>query len=254
MTRGFFITGTDTDVGKTWVTAGVLAVLAAQGHTTAAMKPVSAGCVETADGLRNGDALILQRHATLNLPYAQINPYAYATPIAPHIAAMRLGQRIEIGTIKTIFDDMAQRVDYVVVEGAGGWRVPLNEHETIGDLAQALGLPVILVVGMRLGCLSHALLSCESITRKGVPLAGWVANSVTPEFPELQENIDALRERISAPLLGVVPYLREFDAQVIARCLSSNNLFNIFSPSSEQQGEEVEELKAGIELTPAVFP
>ncbi len=225
MTRGFFITGTDTDVGKTWVTAGVLAVLAAQGHTTAAMKPVSAGCIETAEGLRNGDALILQRHATLNLPYAQINPYAYAAPIAPHIAAMRLGQRIEIAPIKAIFDDMAQRVDYVVVEGAGGWRVPLNERETIADLAQALGLPVILVVGMRLGCLNHALLSCESIIRQGVPLAGWVANCEIPEFPELQENIDALRKRISAPLLGVIPYLREFDAQVIARCLDSNSIY-----------------------------
>ncbi len=219
MTRGFFITGTDTDAGKTWVTAGVLTALAAHGHTTAAMKPVSAGCVETAGGLRNGDALILQRHATLNLPYAQINPYAYAAPIAPHIAATRLGQRIEIAPIKAIFDDMAQRVDYVVVEGAGGWRVPLNERETIADLAYALGLPVILIVGMRLGCLNHALLSCESIIRQGVPLAGWVANSAIPEFPERQENIDTLRERINAPLLGVVPYLREFDAQVIAGCL-----------------------------------
>ncbi|MBI2779733.1 MAG: dethiobiotin synthase [Gammaproteobacteria bacterium] len=224
MTRGFFITGTDTDVGKTWVTAGVLTALAARGHTTAAMKPVSAGCIETDEGLRNGDALILQRHATLNLPYAQINPYAYAAPIAPHIAATRLGQRIEIAPIKAIFDDMARRADYVVVEGAGGWRVPLNEHETIADLAQALGLPVILVVGMRLGCLNHALLSCESIARQGVPLAGWVANSACPEFPELQENIDALRERIDAPLLGVIPHLREFDAQVIASHLDFKSI------------------------------
>lgn len=224
MTRGFFITGTDTDVGKTWVTAGVLAALATHGHTTAAMKPVSAGCIETAEGLRNGDALILQRHATLNLPYAQINPYAYAAPIAPHIAAMRLGQRIEIAPIKAIFDDIAQRVDYVVVEGAGGWRVPLNEREAIADLAQALGLPVILVVGMRLGCLNHALLSCESIARQGVPLAGWVANSACPEFPELQENVDALRERISAPLLGMIPHLREFDAQVIASHLDFKSI------------------------------
>ncbi|MDX1251354.1 MAG: dethiobiotin synthase [Gammaproteobacteria bacterium] len=224
MTRGFFITGTDTEVGKTWVAAVLLAALKARGHTTAAMKPVSAGCIETPEGLRNEDALILQRHATLALPYERINPYAFAPPIAPHIAAARIGQRIDIAPIKTIFHSIAPQADYMIVEGAGGWRVPLNERETIADLAKALDLPVILVVGMRLGCINHALLSCESITGHGVKLAGWVANSILPDFAELEENIDTLRHRIDAPLLGTLPHMTELDAALAARHLNLSHL------------------------------
>lgn len=220
MTRGFFITGTDTEVGKTWVSAALLAALAARGHTTAAMKPVSAGCAETAEGLRNEDALILQRHATLALPYEQVNPYAFAPAIAPHIAAARIGRRIDIAPVKAIFNRIGPQADYIIVEGAGGWRVPLNEHETIADLARALGLPVILVVGMRLGCINHALLSCESIAGHGVTLAGWVANGILSDFAELQENIDTLRQRIGAPLLGVIPHMAELDAAMAARHLN----------------------------------
>lgn len=233
--KGFFIAGTDTDVGKTRIAAGLLHVLAARGHTTAAMKPVSAGCHDiTHDSrhnnmhnlhhdnmrnLRNDDALILQRHATLALPYEQVNPYAYAAAIAPHIAAAQTGPAIAIPHIKQLFDDMAQRVDAVIVEGAGGWLVPINEHETMANVAQALGLPVILVVGMRLGCLSHALLSVESIAHHGLPLAGWVANTLNPEFAPFQHNIDALRERINAPLLGVVPHLEHVNAEAVGRYL-----------------------------------
>lgn len=224
MTRGFFITGTDTEVGKTWVSAVLLAALKARGHSTAAMKPVSAGCIETPEGLRNEDALILQRHATLALPYEQINPYAFAPPIAPHIAAARIGQRIDIAPVRAIFDSVASQADYMIVEGAGGWRVPLNERETIADLAKALNLPVILVVGMRLGCINHALLSCESIAGHGVRLAGWVANSILPDFAELEENIDTLRQRIDAPLLGVIPHMTELDAAVAAGHLNLSHL------------------------------
>ena len=216
---GFFITATDTDAGKTCVAAGVLHVLAARGHTTAAMKPVSAGCHETAEGLRNEDALILQRQATLALPYEHVNPYAYAPMMAPHIAAAQIGQLIDIAHIKKIFDDVVRRVDCVVVEGAGGWQVPINDHETMANIAQALGLPVILVVGMRLGCLNHALLSVESIAHHGLPLAGWVANTLHPEFTALQYNIDALHARINAPLLGVVPHLKNVDAESVGRYL-----------------------------------
>lgn len=224
MTRGFFITGTDTEVGKTWVSAALLSALKARGHSTAAMKPVSAGCVETPEGLRNEDALILQRHATLALPYEQVNPYAFAPPIAPHLAAARIGQRIDIAPVKAIFDSIAPHADYLVVEGAGGWRVPLNERETIADLAKVLDLPVILVVGMRLGCINHALLSCESIAGHGVKLAGWVANSILPDFAELEENIDTLRQRIDAPLLGVIPHMTELDAALAAGHLNLNHL------------------------------
>ncbi len=216
---GFFIAGTDTDVGKTRITAGLLHVLASRGYTTVAMKPVSAGCHLTAHGLRNEDALILQHHATLALPYAHVNPYAYAAAIAPHIAAEQTGQSIDITHIRKIFDDMTPRVDYVLVEGAGGWRVPINGHETMADIAQALALPVILVVGMRLGCLNHALLSVESIAHAGLPLAGWVANERFTGVAVLQHNIDALRARINAPLLGVVPYLENIDAESVGRYL-----------------------------------
>lgn len=226
--KGFFIAGTDTDVGKTRIAAGLLHVLAARGHTTAAMKPVSAGCHDIAHGLRqdnmrnlrNDDALILQHHATLALPYEQVNPYAYAAAIAPHIAAAQSGHAIDVAHIKKLFDDMAQRVDSVVVEGAGGWLVPINDHETMANIAQALVLPVILVVGMRLGCLSHALLSVESIAHHGLPLAGWVANTLNPEFTPFQHNIDALRTRINAPLLGVVPHLENVDAESVGRYLN----------------------------------
>ena len=218
--KGFFIAGTDTNVGKTRIAAGLLHVLAARGYTTAAMKPVSAGCHDTAQGLRNDDALILQRHATLALPYEHVNPYAYAAAIAPHIAAAQSGQVIDIAHLKKLFDDMAQRVDSVIVEGAGGWLVPINDHETMANVAQALGLPVILVVRMRLGCLSHALLSAESIAYHGLPLAGWVANILNPDFTPLQHNIDALRARINAPLLGVVPHLENVDAESVGRYLN----------------------------------
>ncbi|MDP1708392.1 MAG: dethiobiotin synthase [Gammaproteobacteria bacterium] len=221
MTRGLFITGTDTDVGKTWVTLGLLHALAATGVRTAAMKPVACGAVATEAGLRNDDALRLQRAAVIALPYAQVNPYLYAPPIAPHIAAQRVARHIDITHIKTLFDAIAAQADCVVVEGAGGWCVPLNERETIADLALKLGLPVVLVVGMRLGCLNHALLSAENIARSGLPFAGWVANSITPDFAGLAENVAALCERIPAPLLGVLPHLAALDVQHIGRTLNA---------------------------------
>lgn len=222
--KGFFVTGTDTGVGKTWVAAGMLATLCAQGYTTAAMKPVASGCVETRDGLRNEDALLLMRYATLTLPYEAVNPYAFAAAQAPHLAAMATQRRIDIAPIMATFAAHAGKADYVIVEGIGGWKVPLNEHQTTADLAAAFGLPVILVVGMRLGCLNHALLSCESIARHGLTLAGWVANTVDPSFRELQANISALQYRIAAPLLGTIPYLPRFEAKAIAQTLQLHKL------------------------------
>ncbi len=224
MTRGFFITGTDTGVGKTWVTLGLLNALAAVGYRTAAMKPVASGVIETPEGLGNEDALLLQQQASVTLAYNVVNPYLFVPPIAPHLAAQRAGRRIEIAHIKKVFDEIAAQADCVVVEGAGGWCVPLNEHEMIADLAVALGLPVVLVVGMRLGCLNHALLTCENIARYGVSLAGWVANTITPEFAELEENIAALSERISAPLLGVVSHLPALDARQVGKALRVEKL------------------------------
>jgi len=219
VTRGFFITGTDTDAGKTWVALGLLKVLADAGCRTAAFKPVACGVIETAQGLRNEDALLLGEHATLRASYEEVNPYFFAAPIAPHLAAHDAGVRIDLTRIKAQFDMLAARADVVIAEGAGGWLVPLNGRDTMADLAKCLGLPVILVVGIRLGCLNHALLTAQSIMQHGVPLAGWVANAVQPRFTELERNIAALRERISAPLLGSVPYLPQRDVNQIAAAL-----------------------------------
>lgn len=225
--RGFFITGTDTDVGKTWIAAGLLAALNAQGHVTAAMKPIASGCRDTSEGLRNDDALLLMQHASLALPYESVNPCTFAEPVAPHIAARMAGHEIEIAPLETIFTTIAGHADYVIVEGVGGWQVPLNARETTADLAIAFGLPVILVVGMRLGCLNHALLSYESILNNGLTLAGWVANTIDPSFREFDENVQALRDRIAAPLLGVVPHLSCFDAVTIAQALEIKNLVDL---------------------------
>jgi dethiobiotin synthetase len=217
--RGFFVTGTDTGIGKTVITLGLMQYLQDRGFTVAGMKPVASGCEATPQGLRNDDAVQLQRQASCRLPYAQVNPVTLAAPVAPHIAASQDGASISVAAIRRIFDDVARRADRVVVEGVGGWRVPLGEHETLADLARALGLPVVLVVGMRLGCLNHALLTAEAIAHDGLHLAGWVANCLPPAPEALEENIIALETRLSAPLLGVVPALAGLDVQAIARRL-----------------------------------
>ena len=217
---GWFVTGTDTGVGKTVVALGLMQCLQDQGYRVAGMKPVAAGCEQTAQGLRNADAVLLQRQSSCRLEYPLVNPMALAAPIAPHIAAQRHGTPIRLGEIQRAFDALAGRVDCVVVEGIGGWRVPLNDRETVAELAGALALDVILVVGIRLGCLNHALLSAESIAGSGRRLAGWVANCLPPVPEAADEIVNALKTRLSAPLLGVVPDLAGADARAVARVLS----------------------------------
>ncbi len=206
MKHGFFITGTDTGVGKTRISTALLTAFNARGFSTAAMKPVATGCANTAQGLRNDDALALQQHASLPLTYVQINPYAFEPAIAPHIAAAQVGQTIDLMRIKHELDILSAQADVVIVEGVGGWLVPLNRDATIADLAHTLELPVILVVGVRLGCLNHALLSAQNLEQYAVPFAGWVANVIEPSMPCVEENIAALRERIAAPWLGTVSW------------------------------------------------
>ncbi len=218
--RGYFITGTDTDVGKTWISLGIIEALKQQGKKVGVMKPVSAGCETTDAGLRNEDALLLQQQSNIEINYGTINPYAFEPAIAPHIAAENEGMRIDIETIYQRFQTIQQQSDCVVVEGAGGWQVPLNDFQTLADLAKRLELPVILVVGMRLGCLNHALLSVESIRACGLPLAGWVANQVVPEMNCLDENIKTLQQMIDAPMLGHAPHLETLDANLIAAKIS----------------------------------
>jgi dethiobiotin synthetase len=206
---GYFVTGTDTGIGKTVVTLGLMRLLQDRGLRVAGMKPVASGCERTPQGLRNEDALQLQRQASMPLDYAEVNPYAFEPPIAPHIAAREAGVRIGLDVIREGMLRLASVSDAVCVEGVGGWLVPLNGHETVADLAGRLGLDLILVVGMRLGCLNHALLTAHAIEAAGLPLAGWVANCLPPEPDYLQENITALESGLSAPLLGVVPPLAQ---------------------------------------------
>jgi dethiobiotin synthetase len=218
--RGYFITGTDTGVGKTVVTLGLMAHLQAQGKTVAAMKPVASGCERTAAGLVNEDALQLQRQSSVALPYALLNPYAFEPPIAPHIAAAQAGVTIAIETIRSACDDIAARADCILVEGVGGWQVPLNKDETLADLARVLDLEVILVVGIRLGCLNHALLTAQSITASGCTPAGWIANRLPPIADCVVENINALKSRLSFPYLGEVPVMQCVEPELVAGYLS----------------------------------
>lgn len=207
MTYGCLVTGTDTGVGKTLVSCALLHALRRQGLRAVGMKPVAAGCERGASGLPvNEDVEALLHAGDAAATREEINVYAFAEPIAPHIAAAREGVRIDIARVVTRYQTLAGRFDAVVVEGAGGWRVPLDESHDFADLAQTLALPVIVVVGMRLGCLNHALLTVESIQQRGLTLAGWVANHVDPGMARLEENVAALRARIAGPLLGVVPF------------------------------------------------
>lgn len=218
---GYFVTGTDTGVGKTVVTLGLMRHLQDRGRRVVAMKPVASGCRHTAQGLRNADALLLQRQGSLPLKYHEINPYAFEPAIAPHLAAAAAGGRIELDAIRTGFERLAAQADQVCVEGIGGWLVPLNEAQTAADLAAELGLGIILVVGIRLGCLNHALLTQAVIAGAGLHLAGWVANQPSPGCERAGEIIGALRSRLAAPLLGTVPFLPGCSPADVAACLDS---------------------------------
>jgi dethiobiotin synthetase len=200
-----FVTGTDTGIGKTHIACALLRQLRAEGISACGYKPVSAGCAVTPQGLRNDDALALQLAAGTDEPYARINPYAFEPAVAPHLAARAAGIAISTAQLDQAHAQLTACYDWIVIEGAGGWLVPLNDQLTFGDWATQRRWPVLLVVGMRLGCLNHALLTAESIARNG-RLAGWLANVLAPEMPLLQENIATLRTRIAAPLIGIAAY------------------------------------------------
>lgn len=206
--KRYFIAGTDTDTGKTLVACALLTKARGQGLTTAAVKPVAAGCIDTKDGLRNDDAEQLLAACSVPLYYQQVNPVAFMAPIAPHIAAQKEGRRMQVeGLVGFTSGVLMQGANFTLVEGAGGWRVPVNERETLADLAIGLSLPVVLVVGIRLGCINHAILTAEAIHRDGLELAAWVANCIDPEMAELDANIATLQHRLHAPMLGIVPNL-----------------------------------------------
>jgi dethiobiotin synthetase len=214
--RGYFVTGTDTGVGKTLIACALLRVLAQRGTRVVGMKPVAAGAIPTAEGLLNDDVAQLRAAGNVEAPLALINPYCFEPPIAPHLAAAQLGITINIETITTAFEALAARADQVVVEGVGGFCVPLNVVEDSADLAARLALPVILVVGMRLGCLNHALLTMQAITARGLTLAGWVANRIDPAMAAADQNIADLQRRLPAPLLADIAYASAPDAQAVS--------------------------------------
>ncbi|PWV61787.1 dethiobiotin synthase [Plasticicumulans acidivorans] len=204
--HGCFVTGTDTGVGKTWVSTALLLALAARGVRAVGMKPVASGCEPTADGLRNEDALALQAASAGAPDYALVNPYAFAPAIAPHLAARDVGVDIGFERIVERAGQLTAGGEFLLVEGAGGWRVPLGRDGDMAALACRLDLPVVLVVGLRLGCINHALLSAESIRAAGLRLAGWVGNTIEPQMPRLADNLATLHASLPEPCLGVLPY------------------------------------------------
>ena len=242
---GVFITGTDTDVGKTAITLGLMAALQRRGLTVLGMKPVASGCLRDQGSLRSADALsiIAQAGVILDEPagtpadyspdagasapisYDAVNPYAFEPPMAPHIAAGRAGVDIEIEPIRVAYESLAARADVVLVEGVGGWRVPLGPSLAVSDLPSALGLPVVLVIGMKLGCLSHSLLTAESIRAGGDRLVGWIANRLDPDMLAAEENLATLAALLHAPCLGVVPWLDDPAPEAIAAHLIIDALF-----------------------------
>jgi dethiobiotin synthetase len=212
----YFVTGTDTGVGKTLVSCALLHAFAAQGKRAVGFKPVAAGCDEHD---HNEDALQLRAASNVMAGYGQVNPYCFMHPIAPHIAARNSGVRIDSARILTSFHELKGQADEVIVEGVGGFLVPLNEKEDTASLAQQLALPVVLVVGMRLGCINHALLTMRVIEDYELDCVGWVANVLDADMPALQQNIEALKDRLNAPLLGVIPHQATVDAKAAAAYL-----------------------------------
>jgi len=214
-TLSLFVTGTDTGVGKTRVSAALLQALSAHHTRVVGMKPVAAGIERINGVLANEDVVALRAASTCAVPPELDNPVLLPDPVSPHIAAARAGVKIDIAHLVACHRALTQLADAVVVEGAGGFLVPLSDLETGADLAQALALPVVLVVGLRLGCLNHALLTLEAIRARGLTLAGWVANHVDPAMLAQQDNLAFLRQKIQAPLLATIPYQSVLDARAL---------------------------------------
>jgi len=213
----YFITGTDTDIGKTVCTKALLQAANKQHKATLGYKPISAGCEATIDGLRNEDALTLQQHSSIQLPYSMINPVAYQQPIAPHIAAAEIDQAIDINLIDKGLSQLKQHnPDLLLIEGAGGWHLPINNKQLLSTWVVEQKIPVIVIVGLKLGCLNHALLTIESIRHSGGVIAGWIANHSQQNMPYVNENIATLKSFITEPLLAEIPYMDNIDKQNLA--------------------------------------
>jgi dethiobiotin synthetase len=207
MTHALFIAGTDTGIGKTHAACTLLHAIRASERRVCGMKPIASGCIETPEGLRNEDALALMASGSAPAPaYEEINPIALREPLSPHLAAQHEGVTIALPPLHAAFTALSGRYDTVVVEGVGGWRVPLAPGLFASDIAKSWSLPVVLVVGLRLGCLSHALLTAEAIQADGCELVGWIGNRIDPQMDAIDENIDTLRALLPAPCLGILPH------------------------------------------------
>ncbi|MGB5488188.1 MAG: dethiobiotin synthase [Lysobacterales bacterium] len=202
--KRWFVTGTDTGIGKTYAASALISHLVADGYRVAGMKPVASGCEKTESGLRNDDALRLIAASNVKLPYEVVNPFCFEPAIAPHIAAREAGQVIDIERIGKLAQSI--KADYLVIEGVGGWCVPLGETNMLAELAIATADEVIVVVGMRLGCINHALLTAAQIKRDGLPLKGWIANHVDPDMLAQSENLATLQALMPCQLLGILPW------------------------------------------------
>lgn len=238
-TRGFFIAGTDTGVGKTRATLYLLKLLQTRGLQAIGLKPVATGGVWRDGNLVNEDALALQQAGSVVLPYATVNPWLFEPPAAPHIAAARAGRALAAVEVAAACMQPVGAAEVVLVEGVGGWLVPLNARETMADVARLLGLPVILVVALRLGCLNHAALTCAAIRSSGSTLAGWVASRITADFAFPEENLAALADILGGSPIGVLPYrpgddrpvvgdLGSFEGEAILRALATCDKFPSF--------------------------
>jgi dethiobiotin synthetase len=217
--KRWFVTGTDTEVGKTVASSALLQAANLAGYRTAGYKPVASGSEMTAEGLRNGDALALQANSAVALNYQQVNPYVFAEPTSPHIVSADQGRPIELAQLSAGLRHLEQRADWVLIEGAGGWFTPLSEQHTFADWVQQEQLPVILVVGIKLGCINHALLTAQAIQQAGLQLAGWIANDVTAPGRRHQEYLATLCRMLPAPLLGEIPHLAEPERQALGHYL-----------------------------------
>ena len=237
--KGLFVTGTDTGCGKTEVSLGLMAAWQTRGLRVLGMKPVATGCRPGSSGLRNEDALRLQHQGSSEAPYGLVNPYAFEPPIAPHIAAGQAGVEIELTSIASAYRRLAAESDRVVVEGIGGWRVPLGSSLSVSDIPKALKLPVLLVVGLRLGCLNHALLTMESIRAQGRYLAGWVANGIDPKMQASDANLATLAALMGAACIGVIPWISQPEPEALAAYLNPRLLAN-----APRAGRQVNSRKA----------
>ncbi|MFQ5470516.1 MAG: dethiobiotin synthase [Gammaproteobacteria bacterium] len=227
MRQDIFVTGTDTGIGKTWISCGLLDAFNVKGLNTLAMKPVASGC-ELRDGKRvNEDAELLMQHASVSIPYSDVNPYAFNDPVAPHLAAQQENTPICLDAIKNLYLKNREKSDVIVMEGVGGWLVPISESKTVSDIVRECNLATVLVVGIRLGCINHALLTVDSLRNSGAHLKGWVANLIDQHCNNVEGNIQTLKDRIDAPLMGSVPFLKNKNVQTIADHLDANALLKL---------------------------